>query len=88
MADIIDFPSSISMETRPKDEFYKKAESNDDAVWRACLYLRAARSRNVQRKKCPHTFEDERRGICHRGCRMMAEELVAVILEEFDNIDN
>jgi hypothetical protein len=63
--------------TRPPKQFYEQAQRMNYLVFEVC-----SRLRNLEPcKGCPHVMADERHGPVHKGCRLMAEETIAVVLE-------
>lgn len=62
------------MGSRPDPTYYRDAEQRDFLVMRVCMYLRGGEPC----RGCPR-WEQDRRGPVRRMCRMMAEELIAVV---------
>ena len=71
--------------SRPAQRFYDEASRDDPLVWRICEYLRIQRTKQVgvldDCQRCPAWTEDTDHGRCKRGCRALAEEVVAVVSE-------
>lgn len=62
----------------PKQEYYDAAEADDGLVWKICVYNHSG---TRQCKLCP-AWEDFGHGYgpSKRGCRMLAEETIAMVL--------
>lgn len=62
---------------RVAQEFYLRAQAAPDAIThKVCVYMRNLKTCN----HCPRQRVDEYGDIVSDGCRMIAEELIAVVL--------
>lgn len=55
---------------------------NDELVWKVCRKLMAYADDVPECKKCPHEEVIEPYGLCQRGCREAAEELIELVRGE------
>ncbi len=58
----------------PAVKFYDEAENSDALVWRVCEYSHDC-------KQCPATETHFNEEGYKRGCRALAEEIIAIVLE-------
>ena len=63
---------------RPTPESLEWAQTRDDLVWSVCRYLKTS-SPTLDCNRCPHIEDDPDYGPCHRMCRGLAEETVAIV---------
>lgn len=61
---------------RPAERFYKLSEGRPILIQRVCEYLRMEDC-----KGCPEWEDGGEYGPVQRGCRMLAEELIAVVAQ-------
>lgn len=65
--------------SRPDDKYYDAAVQRPCLIQRVCAYFR----HGDECEGCPE-WEDSAYGTCKRMCRALAEEVIALVVEDFE----